>query len=67
MLKGCGQGEVGVDEPIFKPEDFSQPNEVMLAEVHKAMTELRQEVHELRLAVVEQSRIQQRLLEGDGK
>jgi hypothetical protein len=66
MLKGCGQGEVGVDEPIFKPEDFSQPNEVMLAEVHKAMTELRQEVHELRLAVVEQNR-RQRQMEGDGK
>ena len=66
MLKGCGQGQVGVDEPLFKPEQYSQPNERMIAEVHKTMMELRQEVHELRLAVVELSRVQQRTLD-DGR
>jgi hypothetical protein len=56
-----------IDTPIFKPEQYTDCTDRMIAEMHKTVLELRQEVHELRLAVVEQSRIQQRLLEDDGR
>ncbi len=55
-----------IDTPIFRPEQYTHTTDRMTAELYEVVLDLRQEVHELRLAVVEMNRRQQ-MMEGDGK
>lgn len=55
-----------VEKEGLAPGYYQDPVERMIADMHQAILDLRQEVHELRLAVVEMNR-RQKLIEGDGK
>jgi hypothetical protein len=45
-----------IETPIFKPESYTDCSDRMTAELYQVVLDLRQEVHELRLAVLELNR-----------
>ena len=56
MNKGCfaekGEEIYGFDKPIFKPEYCQDPTEKLVVELHEELREIRQELHEVRIALV---------------
>ena len=45
-----------IDKPIFAPDQYTDAHDRMLAEIYKLIADVRNDIDEIRMAVVQQAR-----------